>query len=219
MFPKIPGIVLITLIVAVSSGAALRPTADRRAIQWSDAIVHAKLGKIVDPSNNLYSFTVTDSIDGSVKPGGQIIVHDVVPPAADAAVGGPLTADDLGKNFRLLLRAKPDKTYTAVNISPSDPSDTEGSDAFKQLVEETRKADADLTDDQIKTQALAYANAQDDTEAEQAQDALEQMGLRAVPIIREAMSSTNDIGKQRLSTVIKDLTPSGENEPTTQPSK
>jgi hypothetical protein len=219
MVARTLGIVLIALSAITPASGSLRATADRRAIQWSDAIVHAKLVKIVDPSNNTYSFTVTDSIDGSLKPGDQISVYDVSPPAADSATSAPLTADDLGKNFRLLLRARPDHTYITVNLAVSDPSDTEGRDAFKQLVEETRKADADLTDDQIKTQALAYANAQDDTEAEQAQDALEQMGLKAIPVIRDAMTEANDIGRQRLSTVIKDLTPPGETRPTTQPQK
>jgi hypothetical protein len=212
-------VILIALTIAFTARASLRPTADRRAIQWSDAIVHAKLGRIVDSANNVYSFTITDAIDGSLKPADQITVRDLQAPSADSPPAPPLTTDDLRKNFRLLLRQKPDHTYIAVNIAPSDPSDTEGSDAFKQLVEETRKADASLTDDQIKTQALAYANAQDDTEAEQAQDALEQMGPKAVPVIREAMTGVNDIGKQRLETVIKDLTPPGEDEPTTQPSK
>jgi hypothetical protein len=216
---KALGIVFIALTFTTLGWACLRPTADRRAIQWSDAIVHAKLQTIVDSEAEVYAFVVTDTIDGSLQPTQQILVHHVIPDASAPACGGHLTADDLGKSYRLLLRGHAGHPYILVNIAVDDPADTSGSDAFKQLVEETRKADASLTDDQMKTQALAYANAQDDTEADQAQETLEQMGIKAVPMIRQVMSVSNDVGKQRLAAVIKELIPQGEDNATTQPNK
>src|ERR1019366_10752073 len=95
-------IVLIALIASAPARACLRVTADKRAIQWSDAIVHARLEKIVDPASEMYSFTVTDTTDGSLKPDEKIVVHHVIPNGAAPACGGHLTPDDLGKTFRLL---------------------------------------------------------------------------------------------------------------------
>jgi hypothetical protein len=212
-------IAFISLVASSTAFACLRATPDKRAIQWSDAIVHGKLVTIVDPAREIYNFNVTDSIEGSLKPGQELRVRHITPNGADQSCGGHLTTDDTGKSFLLLLRAADDHGYVIVNITSADKADVPGADAFKQLVEETRKADASLTDEQMKVQAEAYANAQDDTEADQAEEALRQMGPRAVPMIEQVMKEASDIGKHRLATVAKDLTPPIEDVATTQPSK
>jgi hypothetical protein len=212
-------IAFISLIVSSAAFACLRATPDKRAIQWSDVIVHAKLVTIVDPAKEIYSFNVTDSIDGSLKPGQELRVQHITPAGGDQSCGGHLTVDDTGKNFLLLLRSANNHDYVVVNITSADKSDALGADAFKELVEETRKAEASLTDDQMKVQAEAYANAQDDTEADQAEEALRQMGPKAVPMIEQVMKDAGDIGKHRLATVAKDLAPPLEDAAATQPSK
>src|SRR5258707_179425 len=178
-------IAFISLIASSAAFACLRATPDKRAIQWSDAIVHAKLVAIIDPTKEIYNFNVTDSIDGPLKPGQELRVEHLAPPGADQACGGHLTTDDTGKNFLLLVRSTSNHDYGMVNITSADKSDGHGADAFKQLVAETRKAEASLTDEQMKIQAQAYADAQDDTEADQAEEALRQMGPKALPMIRQ----------------------------------
>lgn len=233
-------------ISATPARACLREQPDRRAIQWSDAIVHAQLVAVAagpaaasaTPSGAssaasganaraIYDFRILDSVDGPLPAGSAVRVLQVMPPGmANDPCGGHLTGDDVGKHFLVLLLRRPPVgdgvPYVVVTIAPAD-TDPSAISAFAQLVADTRKDERSLTLDQAKAQAQALADAQDDTEAEQAEDALRDMGPKAVPGIRQVMDSpaTLNQGRQELAKLIKDLLPpvieGVTTQPTTQP--
>ncbi len=205
------------LIGGQTALASLCQSADMRAIQWSDAIAHADLLRV--KPDGVCEFRVTEVIDGSLSAQQTVIAQNLTPAAATDSAGRYLTDDNLGKNFLLLLRHRRtggDKTFLIVYVAPAD-TDASSIAAFADLVSETRKDEKALTDDTVKAQAQALADAQDDTEADQAEQTLRDMGEKAVPAIKQVMASETDIGKERLARVIKDLQPAIDQASTTQP--
>ena len=106
----------------------------------------------------------------------------------------------------MLLRKVP-AGWQVVTIGARDSQDPTARDALKQLIAETRKADADVTTAQAEVQARTLSDAQDDTEADQAEQTLLDMGPRAAPGIRIVMEATSTIGKNRLNKVLADILP------------
>ncbi len=202
------------MILSTCCVACLRATPDKRAIQWSDLIVHAKLKSIPTldaEQHEVYDFDVADVIDGSLKSQQTITAIHIVPGGLPDSCSGHLTPEDIGKPYLLLLRHQTGNgNFVIVTIAPVDSGDPAAAEAFKQLVAETRKAEAAVTPALAKAQATAFADAEDDTEAEQAEDALRQMGSKAIPAIWEAASATSQMGKSRLNKLIDELTPPNE---------
>jgi hypothetical protein len=203
-------ITLIALLCCTIAPACLRPTPDKRAVQWSDAIIRAKLRTVAarGAGGDQYGLEVESVLEGSVKQGETISAKHVVPADKPQLCAGPLTNDDAGKSFLVLLHSGPHEgDWQVVTIATIDANDPTAAEAFKQLLAETRKAEAALTEDQIKAQASALADAQDDTEAQQAEDTLIAMGPKAVPAMKSMLDSTSPIGKRRLEKIINELTP------------
>ncbi|HSV16462.1 MAG TPA: hypothetical protein VLI90_19525 [Tepidisphaeraceae bacterium] len=200
--------------------ACLRPSPNKRAIQWSTAIVHAKLRTVAarGAGGEQYGMEVVDVLEGPLKPGETVNAKHTIPSGNRDQCAGVLTNDDAGKTFLFLLRqGAHDGDWQVVTDQAIDPADPTDAEAFKQLLAETRKAEAALTDDQVKAQALALANAEDDTEAQQAEDTLLDMGPKAVPAIRSVLESSTPIGKHRLEKIIKDVTPPTDQSKTPSP--
>jgi hypothetical protein len=115
-------VITLSLVLAVStvpSNACMRPTIDERAVQWSDAIVEAKLASIgpeiklgevqerrgalgtlgtanITYSYRLYTFDVIKTLDGAIKPGEKLpiirIFSRTEEPAVANATAGPAPA-------------------------------------------------------------------------------------------------------------------------------
>jgi hypothetical protein len=193
--------------------ACFRPSPDKRAIQWSTAIVHAKLRGVAAGGaggGEQYQIEVVSVLEGTPKTGQILSAKHTIPSGNRELCAGVLTNDDADKTFLVLLRpGAHEGDWQVVTDAPLDTADPTAAEAFKQLFAETRKAEAGLTDDQVKAQALALANAEDDTEAQQAEDTLIDMGPKALPAVRAMLDSTTSAGKRRLEKIIKELTPPG----------
>ena len=123
-----------------SSLACLRPTMDERAVQWSTAIVEAKLvsigqrvpvGAIAErqgPRGALgqvnttfsyrpYEFEVTDALDGPLKKGQKVPVVRLfaVTDASLVVCSQHLTPAGVGKSFLLMLRPMDDYQFVWPN--------------------------------------------------------------------------------------------------------
>jgi hypothetical protein len=229
-------VAVVVLVRPSDSLACFREQADRRAIQWSDAIVHAQLiATAVDHAGGasdgggggnraVYDFRVIDSVDGPLVPNAAVRVLQVTPPGLTAdPCGQRLTSDDVGKRFLILLLRRPSMgdgvPYVLVTVAAAD-TDPSAIAAFAQLVADTRKDERSLMPDQARAQAQTLAGAQDDTEAEQAEQALRDMGPKAVPGIRQVLDAavTSNQGKAQLAKLIKELLPPAIEGVTTQPS-
>jgi hypothetical protein len=203
-------IVIACLLCCTKAPACLRPRPDKRAVQWSTAIVHAKLRSVAarGAGGQEYQMEVVLVLEGPLKPGENFSAKHTIPSGNREMCAGPLTNDDVDKTFLVLLRpGAHEGDWQIVTTAPLDANDPTAAEAFKQLLAETRKAEASLTDDQVKAQALALADAEDDTEAQQAEDTLMDMGPKALPVVRATLESTTPIGKRRLGKIIKELTP------------
>ena len=209
--------------------ACLRNTIDDRAIQWSTAIVKATLVNVKEPvaGNNATlglvasTWKVTQSLDGAVRPAAEINVLTF--PSNDADHPSP-TCHELpakGKTFILLLRSTKDCEFAVRSDAAKvegDPyvivyrlTDEEATEAatkdLQQRIDTVHKADATFSDKDAKFQAETLANAVDETEAEHADEALVQMGPKALPAVKEQLPKANPAGKSRLQRIIEDLSP------------
>jgi len=225
---------LVLLIIGISPLppclACLRDTADARAIQWSTLIVDAKLTSIGDQAPlaspyayRVYQFQVTQTLDGKAPDGPVSVIRFFSPQGSGNSVCGMLTPDAVGKSFVLLLHAEADVPMGDSNSDPRTPAlhqlhafvlvymaadsdlGTTGLDDLKQQISDTRQAEAAVTDADATLQAQTCAGAADDTEADQAEQALEQMGFKALPAIQKVYDSSDADGKQRLKEAIDAL--------------
>src|SRR4051812_19369753 len=94
-------IALITLMCCTIAPACLRLTPDKRAVQWSDAIIRAKLIGVAarGAGGEQYSLEVTSVLEGSLKQGETINAKHVVATNKPELCAGPLTNDDAGKSY------------------------------------------------------------------------------------------------------------------------
>jgi hypothetical protein len=175
MFPRLAAI-LATLVWAHCASACLRTIPDERAVQWSSAIVEAKLvavGERVELAKfevaaerrgapkstqtywyRLYTFEVNESLDGTVKKGQKISVARFF-----GLIESPLTVcsqqitrANIGKSFVLLLRPEAD---TPLNTG--------------QLLQ-TRKDPRTPKLHQAKAYVTVFVSAKDDFTADQKSD-------------------------------------------------
>jgi hypothetical protein len=199
---------LIVLAIASVATACLRATPDKRAIQWSDTIVRGKVvSATAEAGGDEYEFEVVEGLEGALKTGKTFHAIHSTPAGKPDACAGAMSPDDKGKVFLLLLRSGKGDVYTIVTAAPVDASDPTAAEAFKQLLDETRRGESSLTDEQVLSEATTLAAAEDDTEAEHAEGTLLDMGPKAASEIKRVMATTSKEGKQRLQKVLDDILP------------
>ncbi|HTW93893.1 MAG TPA: hypothetical protein VMD30_03800 [Tepidisphaeraceae bacterium] len=210
--------------------ACLRDTIDARGIQWSTLIVDARLISVGDQtplaspfSYRVYQFQITQTFDGKAQ-GKQISVIKFFSPQGNGSpVCGMLTPDAVGQSFVLLLRPEADvpmggakddprtpkvhalHAFTIVYMAAQSDLGSSGIDDLKGQISDTRQAEAAVTNDAATLQAQTLAGAADDTEADQAEQALEEMGFKALPAIKKVYDSADASGKDRLKPAIDAL--------------
>jgi len=185
------------------------------------------------PSAGMYQicqFEVTSCLDGTGKPGDRISVIRFVA-NSDAAksteCGQKLTDSEVGKSFLLLLRPEADlswdtsgdqtdprtsqihdlKAFAIVHLDSADDLGTEGLANAKFAVSSTRAAEAQFNSDDARVQVQTLVSAYDDTEEQQAEQAVLDMGYKALPILKDALAKADDAGKAKLQKVIAEVAP------------
>jgi hypothetical protein len=178
-----------------------------------------------------YQFEVLFVLDGSAKVGQTVTTVRFVSPDASSdssECGQSLTSDQIGKSFVLLLRPEADvswstaaasadartaqihdiKAFIVVHLEGADDLGADGLADLKNTISDTRTAESQFNPAQAKIQALALAQAADDTEADQAEHTLLEMGPKALDAIQSVLANTaTDLGKTRLTRVIKSISP------------
>jgi hypothetical protein len=228
-------------LVPRTGRACLTANIDKRAVQWSTAIVQAKLTSLGDkidlpasdpattrPSGRptaiayrIVSFEVTDNVDGTPQPGDVVKALVLIGGRPGDGICPALLPESIGKKYILLLRPfeqtsldVPDNTPLSIPrgamviVSQLGESDmnAETMNDLKTFVVKTRAA-APMNNDQLTAQVDAVATAHDETEADQTEKAIEEIGPDAVPMLQARLASANDAGKTRLKRLISDLSP------------
>jgi hypothetical protein len=178
----------------------------------------------------IYDFQVTSNIDGAGKTGDEIHVVRFIlgsDTQRSSICGQTLTDKQVGKSFLLMLRPEADlrwsdhpgepdprtpqlhalKAFAVVHLELASDLGAEGLEEAKYTVTSTRAAEAQFNADNAKLQAQTVINAADDTEEVQAEQALLEMGPKAIPVLTEAMSQGGPEGKARLQKVLRALAP------------
>jgi CBS-domain-containing membrane protein len=94
-----------------------------------------------------------------------------------------------------------------VYLESMDDIGSDGLDDAKYTISSTRAAEAQFSADDARTQAETVINAADDTEQSQAEQALLDMGPKALPVLKDEMGKAGDVEKERLRKVIDAVSP------------
>jgi hypothetical protein len=185
------------------------------------------------PSAGMYQvcdFEITACLDGAGKVGNHVSVIRFVADADSAKsteCGQKLTDSQVGKSFLLLLRPEADlawdtsggqadprtsqihdlKAFAIVHLDSADDLGAEGLANAKFAITSTRAAEAQYSPADAKVQVQTLVNAYDDTEEQQAEQAVMDMGPKALPILKDALAKADDSGKARLEKVIAAVAP------------
>jgi hypothetical protein len=172
------------------------------------------------------TFEVIETIDGATPAGAQPIrvLRMVSPSARPASCTASLSGKHTGDSFILLLRrcdqtelagapanAIPQEVrkeaFVVVHAIAAAEADAGAIADLKQMIQDVRHAEAGATDDTIQPQVDAVANAADETEAEDAQKTLLELGPKALPALRTKMddASVRDSGRSRVRRMIEEL--------------
>jgi hypothetical protein len=175
-----------------------------------------------------YDFEVTSNIDGAAKTGDAIQVIRFIADASGAKnsiCGQTFTPRTVGKLFFLMLRPESDLkwseggsdprtrelhalgAYYVVHLELASDLGNDGIEDAKYTVTSTRAAEAQFKADDAKLQAQTLVNAQDDTEENQAEHALLEMGPKAIGALTAYKSEVDDQGRTRIQKVIRQLSP------------
>jgi hypothetical protein len=176
-----------------------------------------------------YDFEITAVLDGAKKPGDSVsIIRFLTEPDTqkNSICGQQLTSAQIGKSFLLLLRPEADlrwsdtpnsdprttqihnlKTFTVVHLESMDDLGPEGLADAKYTITSTRQAEAQFNADDAKVQVQTLINAADDTEQDQAEHAIEEMGPKALPLLNHALSAADEVAKARLQKAIDAVSP------------
>jgi hypothetical protein len=231
-------IALLLAFAAVPAFGCLRDSLDDRAVQWSSLIVMAKLSAVHDPQAlsdpiqyQLYDFQVTSTLDGPAKAGDTVhVVRFISGPNSQKSsiCGQAFTDKQIGKEFLLLLRPEADlrwsesdsnpdprtpqlhdlKAFVVVHLDLAYDLGSEGLDDAKYEISNVRAAEAQFKPDDAKLQVQTMINAADDTEESQAEQAIQDMGPKAIPTLRDALASADDdAAKARVNKMIRALSP------------
>lgn len=226
--------VLMALLIWADARACMRGQLDDRAIQWASLIVEAKLTKIDNahplPTTQpgpavkqvVYHFQVQSMFDGIGGVGDEIKVVRFVGQASESptSCAVSLNKSSVGKSMILTLRKADEVTLpknasvetakgTFVLVHIADAKDYDANDRadLKRQIAEVRKSESAVDDKQIAQQVHAAAFAEDDTEANEAEDAIKQIGTKAIPELQKVMPDAPPAGKTRLKALLDDLTP------------
>ena len=225
---------VITVLIWADARACMRDELDTRAVQWSSLIVEAKLTKIDDPTGVattrpgaavkqiIYHFQVQTLFDGIGSPGDEVKVVRFFRRGDDAGKEDPVSFDKsrVGKSMILALRrgelaklpdgAKLDdskKTFVVVYVADAKDFDANDRADLKRVIADVRKSESGAVEKQITQQVHAAAFAEDETEAAEAEDAIRQMGTKALPELQKALPDAPSAGKTRVKRLIDELTP------------
>ena len=229
---------LLLAIAAIPAFGCLRDSLDDRAVQWSTLIVMAKLTAVHDPQPltdpfqyQLYDFQVTSTLDGAGKAGDTVhVVRFISGPNSQKSsiCGQAFTDKQIGKEFLLLLRPEADmrwsesdsnpdprtpqfhdlKAFVVVHLDLAYDLGSEGLDDAKYEISNVRAAETQFKADDAKLQVQTMINAADDTEESQAEQAILDMGPKAVPTLRDALATVDDdAARARVNKMIRALSP------------
>ena len=212
-----PFLVVAAIVIAgfdvAPASACWRTAADRRAIQWSDAIILADyIGEKKLPTD-YFDLQVVSTIDGKLKAGDPFVARQFPAPGVESCPNH-LSDDDRGHRFLVLLHQEKNGDWDIVYLSPESSADL---NSLKDLIAGVRREDAAVTDERVQSLVDTLVNAQDDTEAGEADQALREIGPRGQNVIELALEKTTDLGKTRLKKVLADVLPPTSIAPTTQP--
>jgi hypothetical protein len=177
-----------------------------------------------------YDFQITTAIDGAGKAGDQVrVIRFIFGPDTQRSsiCGQALTDKQVGKLFLLMLRPEADlrwsdrrgepdprtpqlhslKALVVVHLELASDLGAEGLEDAKYTVTSTRAAEAQFNVDNARLQAQTMINAAEDTEEVQAEQALLEMGPKAIGVLTEVMSQAGPEGKARLKRLIGVLAP------------
>jgi hypothetical protein len=177
----------------------------------------------------LCDVVVEQCLDGQCKPGDHVQIIRFLAAGAEQSslCGEGQVKDQIGKSFILLLRPQDQvswstdptdadprtpqinalKAFIIVHLESVDDLGKEGLADLKYTVSNTRAAEGAFNADDAKLQAQTLVRAADDTEADQAEHALMEMGPKAVDAIKTVAASASDEGRQRLDRLINSLSP------------
>jgi hypothetical protein len=178
----------------------------------------------------LYDFEITAKIDGAKNPGDHVtVIRFMAEPQMqkNSICGQQLTASQIGKSFLLMLRPEADlqwsadenqpdprtaqvhyiKAFVVVHLESLDDLGADGLAEAKYTVTSTRQAEAQFNADDAKVQVQTLIRAADDTEQDQAEHAILEMGPNALPMLTSALSTADDASKARLQKVIDAVSP------------
>ncbi|MBC8105429.1 MAG: hypothetical protein H7Z14_02470 [Anaerolineae bacterium] len=198
---------------ATTALACLRSTLDERSIQWATAIVEARLESIgeVTDSTQTCTFKVSESFDGSMKPGESFrIVRTFADDAPPSRCPVSLRGKQHGDRFVLLIRhAKAEGQVTIVHMLNRAEFDEAAIADLKSRIVDVRHAEETGTDEAIAAQTAALASAQDAVEAAEAEKTLLQFGPRSIDALTKKLDEPDltDAGRTRVKRVIAELTP------------
>jgi hypothetical protein len=177
----------------------------------------------------VFQFQVGECLDGHAKPGEAIrVIRFLTTPEDQSSLCGQgQVKDQIGKSFVLLLRPEnqliwsknpsdPDprtpqihdlKAFVIVHLESTNDLGKEGLADLKYTISDTRAAEAAFDKADAKVQAQTLVRAADETEADQAEHALLEMGPKAVEMLRRVSANANDQGRARLGRVIDAVSP------------
>ena len=177
----------------------------------------------------LFQFQVDQCLDGQAKSGDQIQVIRFLQSGGEQAslCGQGQVKDQIGKSFVLLLRPQDQerwskdttetdprtpqindlKAFIIVHLESLDELGKDGLDDLKYTISDTRGAEAALDPKDANLQAQTLVRAADETEAGQAEHALDEMGPKALDAVKSVAASANDEGRARLDRVIDSISP------------
>lgn len=252
-------VVLVFLLTCLARGASacLRDAPDARAIQWSSVIVEAKLTAVDEPvelarvkqaepgkpelvheySYQLFTFDVTDVLDGRVRRGQDVKVVVFTgrmrqPDPDRLRCARHLRREQVGRSFILLLRPQRDlrvrvatlepavsdfrtealhelNAYAIVSLVPREEMDPDEKAALRQLVGDTRKAERAYSARKARRAAERVASTDEVPESQAEAEELLAMGPRAIPEMTRVWNNLRGprSGRDRLQTLIAELTP------------
>jgi hypothetical protein len=190
-------------------------------IPATDAPTTRPSGRPTAVAYRVVSFEITDIVDGTATPGDTVKALVLIGGQPGDSICPPLLPESVGKKFILLLRPfeqtsldVPDNTQLSVGpgamviVSQLGEADmnSETMNDLKAFVTKTRSAPP-ANNDQLAAQVDTVANAHDDTEASEAEKAIEDIGPDAVPMLDARLKTANDAGRTRIRHLIDDLSP------------
>jgi hypothetical protein len=206
-----------TLIVQ----AKLTSLGDKIDIAGADPATTRPSGRPTAVAYRIVSFEITDVVDGTATPGDTVKALVLIGGQPGDSICPPLLPESVGKKIILLMRPfeqtsldVPNNTQLTVGqgamviVSQLGEADinSETMNDLKAFVTKTRSAPP-VNNDQLTAQVETVATAHDDTEASEAEKAIEDIGPDAVPMLDARMKTANDAGKTRIRHLIDDLSP------------